>query len=95
MIATRDKRSDFRKKLHCWLLKREKKLDPVVTVVDLDSLSFDFMPVAFDICGAAEPNTLAYLDSFAKRSATWSVTSGSPARSKTFFPTAPSLALGL
>lgn len=51
------------------MLKEAKKLDPAVTDVDLDSLLFDFMPVAFGIYGATESDTLAYLDSFDKRNA--------------------------
>lgn len=65
-----------------------KRLDPSTNVtvedVDLVSLPFDFMPVSFDIYGAAEPDTMAYLDTFAKRIASRSTTSMGYARRRLF-----------
>lgn len=53
-ISVRDKRADLRKNA----LKGAKLNDSAVEDVDLDSLCFEFMPVSFDIYGAAEPDTL-------------------------------------
>lgn len=56
-------------------LKGAKAFDSSVTDVSLYDLPFDFQPVSFDIYDAAEPGTLAFLDTVAKCIASRSATS--------------------